>query len=70
MGADRTLLVVDDDERLRDLLSEYLTGRGHAVVTAPDGRTGLERLCRYGLRSPIAQSRLSLTKEGSGQIPA
>ncbi len=49
MGADRTLLVVDDDERLRDLLSEYLTGRGHAVVTAPDGRTGLERLRGGGI---------------------
>ena len=27
-------------------------------------RAGLEKLCRYGLRSPIAQSRLSLTDDG------
>jgi len=35
----------------------------NVAIKAHD-RAGLERLCRYGLRSPIATSRLSLTKEG------
>jgi two-component system phosphate regulon response regulator OmpR len=30
------LLVVDDDERLRDLLQRYLTGEGYRVTTARD----------------------------------
>ncbi len=38
----RRLLVIDDDPRLRELLAEYLTGRGFAVDTAPDGLAGLE----------------------------
>jgi two-component system OmpR family response regulator len=40
----RKLLVIDDDERLRALLAEYLGARGLEVKTAPDGASGLERL--------------------------
>ena len=37
----------------------------HADITvAADDRTGLERLCRYVLRPPVAQDRLALTPEG------
>jgi DNA-binding response OmpR family regulator len=39
-----TLLVVDDDQRLRELLAEYLTKRGFAVRTAANGTLGLEAL--------------------------
>ncbi len=42
--SDRTLLVVDDDERLRSLLAEYLGGRGYTVLTAEGGQPGLDRL--------------------------
>jgi len=40
----RRLLVIDDDARLRDLLSEYLGSRGFAVDTAADGEAGLAAL--------------------------
>lgn len=40
----RTILVVDDDERLRDLVAEYLEGRGYRVLTAEDGEDGLARV--------------------------
>lgn len=40
----RTVLVIDDDDRLRELLAEYLGGRSYAVLTAPDGEAGLELL--------------------------
>jgi two-component system phosphate regulon response regulator OmpR len=30
------LIVIDDDDRIRDLLKRYLTRQGHAVTTAPD----------------------------------
>jgi signal transduction histidine kinase/ActR/RegA family two-component response regulator len=38
------VLVVDDDAGVRDVLVAYLTGDGHTVVTAADGREGLERV--------------------------
>ncbi len=38
------LLVVDDDEQSRDLLSRQLTKDGHDVSTAEDGRRALEML--------------------------
>ena len=40
----RTILVIDDDERLRELVAEYLGGRGFSVATAEDGESGLELL--------------------------
>ncbi len=40
----RTILVIDDDERLRGLVAEYLGGRGFTVETAEDGERGLELL--------------------------
>lgn len=38
------ILVVDDDEVMRDLLRRVLERSGYEVVTATDGRDGVERL--------------------------
>ena len=38
------ILVIDDDERIRTLLAEYLGGRGFSVITAEDGEAGLAHL--------------------------
>ena len=35
------VLVIDDEEVVRDLVSEVLAGAGHDVVTASDGGAGL-----------------------------
>jgi DNA-binding response OmpR family regulator len=45
----RTILVVDDDQRLRDLVAEYLGSRGYSVATAADGEEGLARLKSGGI---------------------
>lgn len=37
----RTILVVDDEKRLRDLVQAYLTGEGFRVVTAANGQEAL-----------------------------
>ena len=37
----KTVLVVDDNERLRTLVKSYLTQEGYRVVTAADGREAL-----------------------------
>jgi CheY-like chemotaxis protein len=36
------VLVVDDESMVREVLTEYLSGDGHSVETAPDGRLGLK----------------------------
>lgn len=44
--AGETLLVVDDDPFMRELLLESLTEAGYAVIAARDGRQALDRLNR------------------------
>ncbi len=48
-----TVLVVDDDERLRDLLSEYLGSRGFQVVTANDGEQGIQAVQAGGIDAVV-----------------
>lgn len=38
------VLLIDDDEPLASMLSQYLSGHEHTVVWAPDGRAGLDKL--------------------------
>jgi DNA-binding response OmpR family regulator len=45
----RKILVVDDDERLRSLLAEYLGSRGFDVQTVADGETCLDQLRTGGV---------------------
>lgn len=40
------VLVVEDDEAIRDILQFALEARGYRVLTAPDGAVGLEVLRR------------------------
>ncbi|UCH45544.1 MAG: sigma-54-dependent Fis family transcriptional regulator, partial [Nitrospiraceae bacterium] len=38
------ILVIDDEEAIRDLLTDYLQSKGYDVVTSPDGESGLAHL--------------------------
>lgn len=40
---DKTILIVDDDAKLRELLDEYLASYGFEVSMLPDGSTVLSR---------------------------
>jgi signal transduction histidine kinase/CheY-like chemotaxis protein len=40
-GGHETVLLVEDDRRIIDLLAEYLHGEGYKVLTAMDGEAGL-----------------------------
>jgi two-component system response regulator (stage 0 sporulation protein F) len=42
----QTILVVDDEPMIRDLLCAQLEGLGHEVATAASGQEGLEYLAR------------------------
>jgi len=37
------LLVVDDDDRIRDLLKQYLARAGFRITSAPDARASIVR---------------------------
>jgi len=41
----RTVLVVDDEEEVREMLADILSQAHHRVVTAASGREALDRLC-------------------------
>jgi DNA-binding NtrC family response regulator len=43
MSAAKTILLIDDDESLRRVIEYHLRDEGYRVLTAPDGRTGLEQ---------------------------
>ncbi|ALK99485.2 MULTISPECIES: response regulator [unclassified Massilia] len=40
----RTILIVDDDADIRDVLSDFLEDEGYAVATAANGREALAHL--------------------------
>ena len=40
----QTILIIDDDEKLRALLEEYFQARGYRALSAPGGQAGLDRL--------------------------
>lgn len=52
------ILVVDDDEVMRDLLRRVLERSGYEVVTATDGRDGVERLRRRAVDVTITDMRM------------
>ena len=47
----KTVLVVDDDRDIRDVLTDALEAEGYAVVTASDGQEALDWL-RSGVARP------------------
>ncbi len=47
--ATHTVLVVDDEPAIRQLLDDLLSAEGHSVVSATDGRNALDQL-RGGVR--------------------
>lgn len=46
MAKSPLVLIVDDDQTLRDLLRELLEDAGYQTATASDGAAGLDALCR------------------------
>ena len=44
MGAEKTILVVEDDPDVREVLAEHLRYAGYTVMTANDGLDGLKKL--------------------------
>ena len=51
MHSAHTVLVVDDEPAIREMLEDVLSSEGCRVITAPDGVTALDRL-RDGAQRP------------------
>ncbi len=57
-----TILIVEDEEMLRELLKTILESRGYNVVSAHDGEEGIRMFWRYKDRVALVISDLGLPK--------
>lgn len=55
-----TILIIDDDDQIRDSLTEYLKLLGHLVKSAADARAALEHM-RQGVDLVLTDQRLEAT---------
>jgi len=62
------VLVVDDEPIARDVLTEYLTGDGHTVQTAVNGRDGFEKF--KGGRFSVVITDRAMPEVGGDQLAA
>ncbi|MEO8715767.1 MAG: sigma-54 dependent transcriptional regulator, partial [Acetobacteraceae bacterium] len=53
-----TILIIDDDDALRDSIAEVLTDLGHVPVQAADGAAGLARLREPGIEAVLLDMRM------------
>lgn len=61
-----TILVVEDDPEVRDLLELLLTSEGHTVVTAQDGATALDMADKKSIQPDIILSDYNLPNAMNG----
>ncbi len=54
----KTILVVDDEELIRSLLNEFLTGLDYKVIEAADGKAGLDIFKREHIDLVISDIRM------------
>jgi two-component system cell cycle sensor histidine kinase/response regulator CckA len=52
VSGNESVLIVEDEKEVRDLLCEYLVARGYAVLSAANGREAVE-LCRTRSEAPL-----------------
>jgi CheY-like chemotaxis protein len=64
------ILVIEDDQDIRDILDIVLTAEGHEVQTAADGVAGLDRLCTGDLPSLILLDMMMPRLDGEGFLRA
>ena len=65
-----TVLVVEDEFAIADLLEMVLTDEGHRVLTAANGRQGLERLAEGPRPDLVISDYMMPVLDGAGLIRA
>ena len=53
-AAPATILLIDDDDTVRDLIEQLLLAEGHTVIAACDGASAMRRVMEDGLRPDLA----------------
>src|SRR5438094_7085539 len=53
-----SILCIDDDPRVLDLYKALLGAKGHTVLTAPDGPTGLAITRKYSISVGVLDFRM------------
>lgn len=67
-GGNETVLVIDDEEMLRELLKAALTSRGYSVMTAGDGEEGVALLERHRDTIAVVISDMGLPRLHGGTV--
>jgi two-component system cell cycle sensor histidine kinase/response regulator CckA len=63
-----TILVVEDEEAIRDTISELLAGQGYTVLTAADGVEGLEQVQAHKDQIGLVISDLGMQRMNGEQF--
>ncbi len=58
MPSPKTILIIDDDENIRELLQKFLQNHGYKVVLADDGLQGMEMIRQENFSLVILEVKL------------
>jgi signal transduction histidine kinase/CheY-like chemotaxis protein len=67
-GGSETILLIEDEERLRELLRAMLVAKGYSVITAGDGKQGLEEFLAHQGEIAVVVSDLGLPMLGGVEV--
>lgn len=68
VSGSETILIVEDEESIRDTISELLTGHGYTVLTAADGMEGLELVQTHRNEIDLVLSDLGMPRMNGEQF--
>ena len=68
LRGDETVLVVEDEDGVRELLWKVLTDHGHTVLEARHGRDALSVASEYGLPIQLLLTDVVMPEMGAGQL--
>ena len=69
MATEQTIIVIEDDPNIADLLDTYLRGAGFRVLLAGEGERGLELIAQHSPHSRFSTSGYP-TSMGSKSVDA
>ena len=67
-GGTETVLVIEDEDMLAEMLKTTLTASGYAILTAHDGEQGLELFKRHQQEIAVVLSDFGLPKFGGDEV--
>jgi two-component system, cell cycle sensor histidine kinase and response regulator CckA len=67
-GGTETLLLIEDEEMLRELTKTALMAKGYTVITAENGEEGIELYCRHRPRISLVLTDFGLPKVGGEEV--